>query len=191
MNSISYEKFLPLGTVITLKDSEKNFMISGYPLTKEEDYYIVLYPEGIIKKDSVYCCMHKNIESVDFYGYHTPTSERFLERLITHKENNNYSKQELLRVEDCGKYLPIGTVIFLKNTVVTYMICGYTFSKFKEFKYLAFPYPTGIDTKESIILVDENNIVNVRFVGYSKEEYQKLKSFLEEYAKEGSYDKNI
>ena len=64
------DKFLPIGTVLMLKDGYKRLMITGYKCTsnnKTYDYSGCLYPEGIITSDKALLFNHDQIMQV----YHT------------------------------------------------------------------------------------------------------------------------
>lgn len=66
------KKLLPIGSVVTVKDTEKKMMITGI-LQKSEtqvyDYRAVLYPEGYMDAQHVYLFQHEDITEVSFLGY--------------------------------------------------------------------------------------------------------------------------
>lgn len=69
------EKYLPLGTIVLLKEAKKRMMIVGYEVTTEEeepktfDYIGCLYPEGVISPDRNLLFNHDQIEKIFFKGY--------------------------------------------------------------------------------------------------------------------------
>lgn len=88
------EKFLPIGTVVLLKNGIKELMITSYcPIPKgnvydksgkvdlEEgkmfDYGACFYPEGIIKSQQTFVFNHDQIERVCFKGYETEAQKKF------------------------------------------------------------------------------------------------------------------
>jgi len=77
--------FLPIGSVVMLKNAEKPLMIYGIkqldtdnPDT-EYDYIGVLYPEGNIGSDFQYLFNHSDIDNVLFKGYESEQLKEFLD----------------------------------------------------------------------------------------------------------------
>ncbi len=66
------EKYLPIGTVVTLNGGTKRVMIIGYcPMTGENkvfDYSACTYPEGIVTVDKTLAFNHDQISKIDFMG---------------------------------------------------------------------------------------------------------------------------
>ena len=67
------EKYLPIGSVVTLKDATKKIMVIGYcPVEKEHnqmyDYSACLYPEGLVDSSKILLFNHDKIEQVYFVG---------------------------------------------------------------------------------------------------------------------------
>lgn len=90
------EKFLPIGSVVLLKNGKKEVMITSYciipkgklydkhgevELGENEmlDYGACTYPEGIIDTDTVIGFNHDQIEKVCFRGYETDSYKEFQE----------------------------------------------------------------------------------------------------------------
>lgn len=73
MNEIG-EKYLPIGTVVLLKNAEKRIMITGFasmsPQTGNSifDYSGCVYPEGFLSYEEVCVFNHDQIERVDYKG---------------------------------------------------------------------------------------------------------------------------
>jgi len=57
----SYDKYLPIGTIVMLKDIKKRFMITGFRILSKNnnnvvyDYCGCTYPEGVINFERLYC----------------------------------------------------------------------------------------------------------------------------------------
>ena len=71
-----YEKFLPIGSIVKLKDAEKLLMVVGYGFTgkvnnenKFFDYCSCLYPEGILDPKKSILFDHDNIDKVEWLGF--------------------------------------------------------------------------------------------------------------------------
>lgn len=77
------EKYLPIGTIVLLKDAKKRMMIVGYEATTEEteaktyDYVGCLYPEGVIGPDRNLLFNHNQIDKVFFKGYSDEEDKAF------------------------------------------------------------------------------------------------------------------
>ncbi len=66
--------FLPIGSVVLLKDAEKRVMICGrvqvdVAADKTYDYSACLYPEGIIDSDQLFMFNNEDIGEVYFIGF--------------------------------------------------------------------------------------------------------------------------
>lgn len=79
--------YLPIGSVVLLKEGEKRLMIYGIKQTAEDvhfeeyDYIGVLYPEGHIDDEHIYLFNHHNIDKVFFRGYEDIERKEFIESL--------------------------------------------------------------------------------------------------------------
>lgn len=79
-----FEKLLPIGSVVLLKEGTKKLMIIGVkPVTAEKpdeiyDYIGVLYPEGFLSNEYNFLFNHDNINDVVFVGYNNPERENFI-----------------------------------------------------------------------------------------------------------------
>ena len=68
------EKFLPIGTICTLKNKNKKIIIVGYFSIKYNgdaviyDYSGLDYPAGLLS-NSFYHFNHSDINSIDYLGY--------------------------------------------------------------------------------------------------------------------------
>lgn len=88
---VMLKKLLPIGSVVRLKDAQKNIMIIGIlqvdsgrtdgEADRTFDYLAVLYPEGYIGPEFQYMFDHKDIEEVVFKGYCDEERTLFIERL--------------------------------------------------------------------------------------------------------------
>ena len=69
------EKYLPIGSVVLLKNAEKRIMITGFAATGKEsgdkvfDYIGCLYPEGVISSEANLLFDHDNIDKIFYIGY--------------------------------------------------------------------------------------------------------------------------
>lgn len=68
------EKYLPIGSIVTLKGGEKKIMI--YRRKQRQtgtnniwDYIACLYPEGNINEEYMYLFNHEQIDRIHFLGY--------------------------------------------------------------------------------------------------------------------------
>lgn len=81
--------YLPIGSVVKLKNSDKKLMIVGFSQVRETekieraDYVSVLYPAGVFCED---CFMFFNAEDISetvFTGYDDEDRKEFLELVDT------------------------------------------------------------------------------------------------------------
>lgn len=81
------KRFLPIGSVVQLKDSTARVMITGYlPISAQKPGYVWDYsgfhfPLGFVHLDDVYCFNHDQIERICSYGYRDLECDEFLEQL--------------------------------------------------------------------------------------------------------------
>ena len=80
------KKFLPIGSVVLLKESQKPIMIIGVKQKQSDsdkvwDYSACLFPEGIIDPDRLYLFDADQIERLYFVGLQDGESLTFLDKL--------------------------------------------------------------------------------------------------------------
>lgn len=87
MNEIK-EKFLPVGSVVLLRNGTKRVMINGFCTMDAEkpdkiyDYSGVLFPEGALSSDQSLLFDHEQIVRVDHYGLYDAEEQTFKNKLI-------------------------------------------------------------------------------------------------------------
>ena len=87
MNEIG-EKYLPIGTIVVLKNATKRIMITGFASMSPEtgdtiyDYSGCPYPEGFLNYNQVLVFNHDHIDKVYHKGYTDDESEEFQRILI-------------------------------------------------------------------------------------------------------------
>ena len=81
------KQYLPIGSVVLLKNGKKLVMIYGrrqrrvVDVDKEYDYLACLYPEGNIDEDYMYLFDEDSIDEVVFRGYSDAEEEAFIQAL--------------------------------------------------------------------------------------------------------------
>lgn len=81
------KKFLPIGTVVLLKNGTKKIMITGYlPTAKDKpgnvyDYSACIFPEGVISSDQTVVFNHNQINDIISEGYSNEETTKFLEAM--------------------------------------------------------------------------------------------------------------
>ncbi|MCL2287263.1 MAG: DUF4176 domain-containing protein [Firmicutes bacterium] len=78
--------FLPIGSVVLLKEAKKRIMIIGVKQQETNtdkiwDYSGCLYPEGIIDSDSLFLFDENQIEMLFFIGFQDGEGLQFLDML--------------------------------------------------------------------------------------------------------------
>ena len=87
MNQMKIEdKYLPLGTIIKIKDNDQKYMIIGFCMIKPGqkeiyDYSVCLYPYGIIDTKATLLINQNQIIEIISSGYITDEYKSFNERL--------------------------------------------------------------------------------------------------------------
>ena len=88
-------KYLPIGSVVLLKEATKRIMVTGYasvsPDTGDKvyDYSGCFFPEGFIDYDEVFVFDHNQIETVCFKGFEDEEQQEFMGKLETELKNIN------------------------------------------------------------------------------------------------------
>ena len=79
------KEYLPIGSVVLLKNGESKVMIYGIKQTTsgndEYDYIGVLYPEGNLGDEYTFLFNHQSIDKVFFRGYEDEEREAFIESI--------------------------------------------------------------------------------------------------------------
>ncbi len=92
------EKYLPIGTICTLKGKNKKYMITGYYSVefngnlKINDYVGCVYPEGMLLPNQTLTFNHTDIENIDFMGFKNEEETKFMS--ILNRLTGNISKSE-------------------------------------------------------------------------------------------------
>ncbi len=86
MESNYVEKYLPIGSVVLLKDATKKVMIIGfgskdYGQNKTFDYSACLYPEGLLTSDQILLFNHDQIKEISFIGFVNEEQKIFINNL--------------------------------------------------------------------------------------------------------------
>lgn len=94
-------KYLPIGTVVLLKNAKKKIMITGFAVKGKEtgdkvyDYIGCLYPEGMVSSDKNLLFDHNQIDKIYYIGFVSEEEKVFktkFNKLISDLEKQN--KQE-------------------------------------------------------------------------------------------------
>lgn len=82
-----YQKYLPIGTVVNLKNGKKRLMITGFCVTSgganEElyDYCGCVFPEGVISAQKTFLFNHSQIENIYHMGLSDEDEKKFKSKL--------------------------------------------------------------------------------------------------------------
>lgn len=82
-------KYLPIGSVVLLKNGTKKIMIYGRKQTMAEsgevfDYVACFYPEGNVSPEYTFLFNHDDIEEVVFTGYSDEDETRYVEAISSY-----------------------------------------------------------------------------------------------------------
>lgn len=80
------KKYLPIGSVVLLKNSSKRVMIIGLKQKQADsdkiwDYCGCLFPEGVLDPDKLYLFDNEQVERLYFIGLQDTESMSFLQQL--------------------------------------------------------------------------------------------------------------
>lgn len=84
---MNLNKYLPIGTVVMLKNGKKRVMITGFCCADEEkkdkvyDYCGLLYPEGYVYKNQMFLFDHNQIEKIYYLGLNDEENKKFQSEL--------------------------------------------------------------------------------------------------------------
>ena len=92
MDNNNMKKYLPIGSVVMLKNGSKPLMVAGYPfvMTKNDkyDYMGIGFPEGMISLEYVLMFNHNDIKEVLHMGFVFKDSDKFNENLTNIAKGN-------------------------------------------------------------------------------------------------------
>ena len=100
-------RFLPIGTIVLLKNGKKEIMITSYGVMPEGEIIVngktesgdkkmfeyggCTYPEGFVNPSNIICFNHSNIEKVCYMGYETDEYRSFND--VMNKTYEAYKKE--------------------------------------------------------------------------------------------------
>lgn len=82
-----FKRYLPIGSVVLMKDATKRVMITGYAVRSAQfgekifDYIGCLYPEGVIAHDKNLLFDHRDIQQIFALGYSDDEQKAFSKKL--------------------------------------------------------------------------------------------------------------
>ncbi|MBQ6570352.1 MAG: DUF4176 domain-containing protein [Clostridia bacterium] len=84
---LASEEYLPIGSVVLLKDGLKKAMVIGImqsrknneEVMEEYDYIGVVYPEGFMNLETMLLFNHDQINDIVFKGYENPERKVFVD----------------------------------------------------------------------------------------------------------------
>ena len=86
------EKYLPIGSVVLLKNGKKRIMVTGFVIKTPDndrvfDYSGCLFPEGIIDSKQNLLFNHEQIEHIYFIGLNDEEEREFKSKLKESMDN--------------------------------------------------------------------------------------------------------
>lgn len=113
INNESYEnkKFLPLGSVVLLKDGKHKLMIVGYCSSadvnskKMFDYMGCFFPEGIVSMEKLFVFNHTDIKTLYSLGFNNEDFQKYnihLHNFVNSYVDSNgllkYTPEEIVKI---------------------------------------------------------------------------------------------
>lgn len=159
------EKYLPIGTVCTLKGSNKMIMIVSYFSIEYNgnvtmyDYKGCVYPEGLLLPSQTISFNHNQIENVDFVGFKNDQYEVFNNALNRNKEESDKNYDQKAFMANL-KFDENGVVVFDGNTSLEEnFITDKPIETVNPFKNEYSTETTINQNKTNIFKFDENGVV--------------------------------
>lgn len=103
---IRFQKYLPLGSVVTLKNGIKRIMIMGYSAidmdTKSDiyDYVACFYPEGVIRSDYNILFNHDDIQVIHALGFVDDEQKLFMNNIRNSIDSEENKKKILNSIKN-------------------------------------------------------------------------------------------
>ena len=109
------KNYLPIGTVVLLKNAKKRIMITGFYVKPDKnkdvvyDYTGCLYPEGVISSDKNLVFNHEDIDKVYYVGFADIEEQEFKTKLyeaiekdkkVTPKKEKEEKKEDNKKTSD-------------------------------------------------------------------------------------------
>ncbi len=91
------KKYLPIGSVVTLKNETKKLMIIGRSQVCQDvqyDYSACLFPEGYLDKDSLYVFNNDDVDILYYVGMQNEEEFVFRKALIEAEEEMESKKSD-------------------------------------------------------------------------------------------------
>lgn len=112
-----YDKYLPIGTVCTVRNSNKKLMVISYfsleynGNVKMYDYKGCVYPEGLLLPSQTVSFNHEDIENIEYMGYQNDQYQVF-NNTLTREEVGEAVSYEQKPIMTNFKFDENGVVIF-------------------------------------------------------------------------------
>lgn len=94
---IKDKKFLPVGTIVRINNSDNMLMITGFLISNKNvcyDYCGCVYPEGILQSEIKLLFNHDEIDDIVYLGFLTDEYRLFNNKLIELENKNNIKISE-------------------------------------------------------------------------------------------------
>lgn len=82
------KSFLPIGSVVLLKDATKKVMVTGYCSVENNnskkiyDYNGCIYPEGYLNSEQTCLFNHDQIDTIYYFGWEDEEQKKFQKKLV-------------------------------------------------------------------------------------------------------------
>ena len=98
MNNNNMQKYLPIGTIVLLKNATKRLMVTGFCAVDAEsadkkmyDYSGCMYPEGVVSSNQTALFNHEDIDKIYYMGLVDKEEKEFKAKLEDFVANNDVS----------------------------------------------------------------------------------------------------
>lgn len=114
------DKFLPIGSICTIKRSNRKVMIIGFfsidyaESVKLYDYIGCVYPEGVLSSTRI-CFNHSDIISLDYIGYKNSDFELFNQKLKSQQVDEQVQNENVFSNFEFDEN---GVVVFMQPNAI-------------------------------------------------------------------------
>jgi hypothetical protein len=164
-------KYLPIGTVCTIKGQNKKVMITGFYSPKFNgnmiinDYVGCFYPEGMLVPEGVISFNHNEIENIDYLGFKNEENEKF-QRLLDQVTGNVKEEEKTEETQTVSQTGIFSKIVFDENGVVT--LAEPVVSQTTEAEEERTPYFSNIQFDENgyVVRADTSSVDNPFYKEY-------------------------
>ena len=160
------KEYLPIGSVVLLKNAKKKLMITGFYVKPNNsavyyDYLGCLFPEGIMSENENYLFNNEQIEKVCHEGLNDKEEKAFKKRLYEILKDNTGVKEN-------NTVISIPVDLYNKFGKEKHDIISIPLDKYNKKAYPPIVIPADAYSKATGKAIEASNVISVPLEAYSK-----------------------